>query len=144
MQKRIIVMGVSASGKTTLAKELAQVFGYEYVEADDFHPLENKLKMQQGIGLTDDDRWPWLHQLFDQVSQKESFVLACSCLKRIYRDFFRRIDGIQFIYLKISKALVEKRMRSRVHYAGVSLIESQFQTLEEPNDEPDVETRLCA
>src|ERR1700712_3264218 len=89
----VVVMGVSGSGKTTVAKEIARRLGREYAEGDDFHPVHNVEKMRAGIPLTDEDRAPWLHELADWIGEHErmgrSVVVTCSALKRSYRDLLR-------------------------------------------------------
>jgi carbohydrate kinase (thermoresistant glucokinase family) len=91
-------MGVSASGKTTVAERLAAITGFPYAEADDFHPAANKEKMASGNPLNDDDRWPWLRSLADwmkgHAEAGDSSIVTCSALKRSYRDVLREADGV--------------------------------------------------
>src|SRR5574338_153547 len=100
----VIVFGVSGAGKTTIGKLLAQQLGWRFLEADDFHSAENIHKMRSGHPLSDEDRWPWLEQLRQQIERSlaagENAVLACSALKRGYRDMLRVNDDIKFVFLR--------------------------------------------
>ncbi len=135
-----IVMGVSGSGKTTLGRALAERLGWEFYDADDFHPPANIAKMAAGIPLKDADRAPWLDALHDLIAaclkEKRPAVLACSALKERYRQ--RLLDGnpgVQIIYLKGSYDLIRQRMEQRSgHYMKPAMLQSQFETLEEPRD----------
>lgn len=134
-----VVMGVSGSGKTTVAIMLAAALGCQFREGDDLHPCENVEKMRGGTPLTDDDRMPWLHKISADIDgwreRGESGVLTCSALKRSYRDIIlgARTD-VTLIYLKGSYDLVRRRMAARQdHYMPVALLDSQFSTLEEPS-----------
>jgi gluconokinase len=138
----LIVMGVAGSGKTTVGVLLAQKLGWQFVDADDFHPAENKDKIHQGIALTDADRAPWLAAVRRAILQwnaaGQNVVLACSALKRSYRDELR--DGqVRFVYMKGDYALLLERLRSRHgHFADEKILASQLATLEEPgSDETD-------
>ena len=106
----IIVFGVSGAGKTTVGKLLARELGWQFLEADDFHPAANIEKMRRGHPLTDEDRWPWLDRLREQIEQLlsagENAVLACSALKRAYRDRLRVSDEVKFVFLRGDYALV--------------------------------------
>ena len=133
----IIVFGVSGAGKTTVGKLLAQELGWQFLEADDFHSAANIEKMRSGRPLTDEDRWPWLDRLREQIEQLlsagENAVLACSALKRAYRDRLRVSDEVKFVFLRGDYALVEKQLRSRRgHFMNAGLLQSQFDELEEP------------
>ena len=133
-----VVMGVSGSGKTTVAALLAAALGCQFQEGDDLHSAENVEKMQSGTPLTDTDRLPWLHKIADEIdawrARHESGVLTCSALKRSYRDII--IDGrpdVTLIYLKGSYDLIHRRMAARHgHFMPVALLDSQFATLQEP------------
>ena len=138
-----IVMGVSGSGKTTLGAALAGRLGWEFADADDYHPQANREKMARGEALNDDDRRPWLetlHQLLtDHVRDEKPVVLACSALKRQYRDILMNgLEGVALVYANGSKELIAQRMRQRYeggnHFMPVSLLDSQFGTLEPPTD----------
>lgn len=134
-------MGVSASGKTTIAKMLAAELKIDYVEADDFHSQENKEKMKNGIPLTDEDRTPWLLALHKEaltyVTENKSMVMACSALKEKYRELLSSGIGknVRIIYLKGSYDMLYRRIKNRrYHYMPAELLKSQFDTLEEPQN----------
>jgi len=133
-------MGVSGSGKTTLGKALAQKLGWDFFDADDFHPPANIVKMAAGIPLSDSDRAPWLASLHEQLLSTLKAgrhpVLACSALKDKYRaQLLEGMDGIAIIYLKGSYDLIFSRMSIREgHYMKPEMLRSQFDTLEEPKD----------
>ena len=132
----IVVMGVSGSGKTSVAQHLHDSTGFPYAEADDFHPRSNIQKMESGIPLTDDDRWPWLRALRDWMSEHgdagESTVVTCSALKRAYRDLLSEAHGnVLFVHLDGPMELIASRMELRSgHFMPRSLLPSQFDTLE--------------
>ena len=133
----VIIFGVSGAGKTTVGKLLARELDWSFLEADDFHPAANIEKMRNGHPLTDEDRWPWLDCLRKQIEQLlsgcENAVLACSALKRAYRDRLRVSDEVKFVFLRGDYALVEKQLRSRHrHFMKAALLQSQFDNLEEP------------
>ena len=135
----VIVMGTTGSGKTTIGSLLAKRTGWEFVDADDFHPPSNVEKMKHGIPLTDADREPWLKALHDKIvewtAEDRSVVLACSALKQSYRDELRASSHVKFVYLKGSYQLFSERVLARRgHFAKQDLLASQFATLEEPTD----------
>ena len=143
----LIVMGVSGSGKSTVAELLAKRLGWPFMEGDRLHPPANVEKMRQGIPLTDADRAPWLDRIGEELkssaAEGRSCVLTCSALKRAYRDRIRSArPDVRFVYLKGSEALIGARLAARRHeYMPASLLRSQFDTLEEPTpDEPGVVT----
>jgi len=133
-------MGVSGSGKTTLGKALAQRLGWDFFDADDFHPPANIVKMAAGVPLSDSDRAPWLaalhEQLLSTLKSGRRPVLACSALKDKYRaQLLEGMDGIAIIYLKGSYDLIFSRMSIREgHYMKPEMLRSQFDALEEPKD----------
>ena len=142
----VIVMGTTASGKTTIGSLLAKRLGWDFVDADDFHPPANVEKMKHGIPLTDADRMPWLQALHDKIvqwnSENRSVVLACSALKQNYRDTLRSATDMKFVYLKGSYELFSKRVLARKgHFAKQDLLASQFADLEEPTDAITVDAR---
>lgn len=134
----LIVMGVSGSGKTTIAKLLADRLGYGFAEADDFHPPANVEKMKHDHPLTDADRAPWLARIHayavEHLAAGENLVITCSALKRAYRDVL--LDGItdgRMVYLRGDRALIASRLAARKgHFFPAALLDSQFATLEEP------------
>ena len=141
----VIVFGVSGAGKTTIGKLLAKRLGWRFLEADDFHPRGNIEKMHNGLPLTDEDRWSWLKLLREQIERslaaKENAVLACSALKRKYRERLRVSDNVKFVLLRGDYALVEKQLHSRRgHFMNSDLLRSQFADLEEPKLDEDVLT----
>ena len=133
-------MGVAGSGKTTLGKTLAQKLGWDFLDADDFHSVENVAKMTVGIPLSDSDRLPWLitlnHKLLSTLADNRHPVLACSALKETYRKrLLNGVADITIIYLKGSYDLIWSRMAGRDgHYMKSNMLQSQFDTLEEPQD----------
>jgi gluconokinase len=141
----VILMGVAGSGKTTIGRLLSEALGWEFFDADDFHPQANVERMKQGIELTDKDREPWLDQLHELVSgindRGESAILAFSALRQACRERLAEgIEGLKFVYLKGDHALLEQRLKDRQgHYFGADLLPSQFETLEEPEGVPIVE-----
>jgi len=124
---------------------LAEQLGWRFLEADDFHLAANIEKMRNGHPLTDEDRWPWLDCLRKQIEQLfsagESAVLACSALKRAYRDPLRVSDEVKFVFLRGDYARVEKQLRSRQgHFMNTALLQSQFDDLEQPQPDENVLT----
>jgi gluconokinase len=143
--KFFIVMGVSGSGKTTVGKLLAKRLGWDFYDADDFHPPANVAKMVSGIPLNDDDRIPWLAALHDLISgclnDNRPGVLACSALKESYRQTLLAGNvAVKIVYLKGTFELIQERMAARAgHYMKPAMLKSQFDTLEEPDDALTVE-----
>ena len=133
-----VVMGVSGSGKTTVAVQLSAALGCQFQEGDDLHPPENVEKMHAGTPLTDADRLPWLRKIAEEIdgwrARGESGVLTCSALKRSYRDIIiGDRAGVTLIYLKGSHDLIHRRMAARrAHFMPVAMLDSQFATLQEP------------
>lgn len=134
----LVVMGVSSSGKSTIARALADRLGWRFADGDDFHPKANIEKQRAGLPLTDDDRWPWLQSIADEIDRVIAdggkLVVACSALRRVYRDLLLHgRHDIRIIYLNGSKELIAKRMAARKnHFMPPSLLDSQFRTLEVP------------
>src|SRR5690349_21134943 len=129
-------MGVAGSGKTTVGAMLAGRLGWQYADADDFHPVANVEKMAAGHPLTDEDRWPWLHAIrawIDaQLARGQPGVVTCSALKRVYRDVLRR-PGAQLVYLQGSRELIARRISARHgHFFRPGLLDTQLASLEEP------------
>ena len=135
----VIVMGVTGAGKTTVGKLLASELGWEFADADDFHPPSNVEKIRNGIALTDEDRRPWLQRLRSQIEawigKGLSGVLACSALKQSYRQQLDAGPQVRFVFLKGPAELIAERIQSRHgHFAGAQILASQFADLEEPAD----------
>lgn len=135
-----ILMGVSGAGKTLIGQKLSAKSGIPFYDGDDFHPPENVAKMQSGNPLNDDDRKPWLEILGQKISdwnKEGDAILACSALKKRYRELLRRESSkkeITFIYLKGPKSLIAERISDRSdHFMPEELLESQFEALEEPD-----------
>ena len=134
----IVAMGVSGSGKTTLGRALARELGAEFLEGDRFHPEANVAKMSRGEPLDDADRWPWLDRLAEELARVRkaggNAVLACSALKRAYRDRLRRgAPELRLLFLKGDQAMIRERLRARTqHFMPPGLLDSQFAALEEP------------
>jgi gluconokinase len=138
----IVVMGVAGSGKSSLAKPLAEALNRPFIEGDDFHPPENVAKMRAGQPLDDADRAAWLEALGAELRKHDDgVVLSCSALKRAYRDQLRRADPrLRIVYLALDRDLARQRVggRNEDHFAGSSLIDSQFEALESPKGEAGV------
>lgn len=134
--RHVVVMGVSGSGKTTVAELLSDQLGWRMAEGDDFHPEANVAKMAAGTPLTDDDRWPWLRTIRDWISEQHeagrSSVTSCSALRRAYRDVLRGAAGpVAFVLLDGDAATLEERMGTRQgHFMPAKLLRSQLATLE--------------
>lgn len=139
----VVVMGVSAAGKTAVGEALARALDWPFVEGDDYHSAANKAKMHRGVGLTDDDRRPWLLALRDVIGRTihdgDRIVLACSALKQWYRELLVPDDvprgSVRFAYLDVPRAVLEERAENRHHaFATPALLDSQLATLEPPRD----------
>ena len=140
----IVVMGVTGSGKTTVGRLLARKLGWKYFDADDFHPAGNVDRMRSGIALDDNDRQPWLEGLRDLIRDSlksgENAVLACSALKEKYRRLLLIDERVKLVFLKGDFQLIQKRLsKRRGHYMNPALLESQFATLEEPNESIEID-----
>jgi gluconokinase len=134
----IVVMGVAGSGKTTIGEKLAERLGWAYEDGDKFHPKSNVEKMSAGHALTDEDRWPWLRAIageIDRVCNEDSHVvIACSALKRSYRDVLvHGRSDVRIVYLDGTQELIGRRLKARKgHFMPPTLLDSQFKTLEPP------------
>lgn len=143
MTVRIVVMGVSGSGKSTLAQALARHWGVPCIEGDDLHAPESLAKMAAGVPLEDEDRWPWLDRIGTAIAGagQNGVVAACSALRLVYRDRLRRAVGprLRFVFVDLSRNDLAARMATRNgHFMPAALLDSQLQTLERPDGEPDV------
>ncbi len=133
----IVILGVSGCGKTTIGQGLAKQLNLPYYDADDFHSQSNIEKMKHAIPLRDEDRMPWLSLLADKIEEWDKHggaVLSCSALKESYRKLLAsKSNGITWVFLKGSFELIKKRLEQREgHYMKSDLLQSQFDTLEEP------------
>jgi gluconokinase len=134
----LVVMGVSGSGKSTIADKLAERLSWKYEDGDKFHPLSNVAKMSAGQPLTDEDRWPWLQAIADEIDRvckaRERAVIACSALKRVYRDILvHGRNDVRIIFLEGTQELIAARLNLRKgHFMPPGLLASQFKTLEPP------------
>jgi gluconokinase len=135
----LIVMGVSSSGKSSIGKALADRLGWRFADGDDFHPRANVEKQRAGQPLTDYDRWPWLQSIADEIDRVaadgQKLVVACSALKRAYRDLLLHgRDDVRIVYLDGSRDLIASRMAARKnHFMPPTLLDNQFKTLEVPS-----------
>ena len=134
----LVLMGVSGCGKTTVGEILGEQLGWQFNDADDFHPPSNVAKMRAGHALTDEDRWPWLNRLNALLRASElggkDTILACSALRQVYRDRLEQgCKDVRWFFLKGTFELIQSRLAARKgHYMNPVLLRSQFATLEEP------------
>ncbi|MEP7346010.1 MAG: gluconokinase, partial [Gemmatimonadaceae bacterium] len=142
-----IVMGVAGAGKSIVGSALARALGVDFVEGDDYHPAENRRRMSAGIPLTDKDRFEWLRLLATRLREAKDagrgVVLACSALKRSYRDVLRvETPNVRFVYLEGQRAVLAERLAERRgHFMPSSLLDSQLAALQEPA--PDEQAWFC-
>lgn len=132
---RVVLMGVSGCGKSSVGAALSVRMGLPYIDGDDLHPAANVEKMRVGMALTDDDRWPWLDRVAQTLAIQAPVIIGCSALRRVYRDRLRAGAGgaVQFVHLAGSRAVIAARMATRTgHYMPASLLDSQFAALEAP------------
>ena len=135
MTQRIVVMGVSGCGKSSVGAALSQALGIPYRDGDDLHPAVNVAKMRAGEALTDADRWPWLERVAQDLARLAPVIVGCSALRRVYRDRIRAGAGgpVLFVHLAGSREVIAARMAARSgHFMPASLLDSQFATLEPP------------
>ncbi len=142
----VILMGVTGSGKTTVGTLLAHKLHWQFADADDFHSAVNKDKIHRGIPLTDADRSPWLAAMRSQIDQwiaaNQNAVLACSALKQSYRQLLGVAPAVKYVLLQGSYDLIHSRLLVRKgHFADEHILQSQFDTLEEPGDSLVVDIR---
>lgn len=134
----VVVMGISGVGKSVVGIDLAERFGVEYRDGDDFHSKANIDKMASGHPLTDEDRWPWLESIGAWLAEHDESggVVSCSALRRVYRDILvRHAPRVVFLHLTGPHALIQERMEHREHFMPVSLLQSQEDTLEPLEDD---------
>ncbi|MEY2546258.1 MAG: gluconokinase [Verrucomicrobiota bacterium] len=141
----VIICGVAGAGKTTIGKLLAQELGWQFFDADDFHSPDNIAKMKRGVALTDEDRQSWLEQLRALIArsldENQNAVVACSALKKKYRDRLRVNEQVRFIFLRGDFAAISVQLEQRRgHFMNPELLRSQFADLEEPQSEADAIT----
>jgi gluconokinase len=142
--KLAVVMGVSGSGKSTVAHALAECCGFRFLDADDYHSDEARARMASGVPLDDEMRKPWIRAICDHLAtlaaQGESCVLAFSGLKQHHREPLRHTGfDVTFFFLDGDKEIIRERIQRRKgHFMPAKLLESQYITLERPQDEPDV------
>ncbi|MBM6547153.1 gluconokinase [Janibacter sp. YIM B02568] len=146
--RHIVVMGASGAGKTTLAQGIVDATGWDFLEGDELHPPENVAKMTSGRPLTDEDRWPWLRSVGEWISEREAkgepAVIACSALRRVYRDLLREgREHVEFLMIEVPAEELHRRLEERTdHYMKASMLQSQLDTLEPLEaDEPGVTLR---
>lgn len=135
MTLRLVIMGVSGCGKSSVGQALADRLGIPYRDGDDLHPAANVAKMRAGTPLTDDDRWPWLDRVAQVLAREAPVIVGCSALRRAYRDRLRGGAGgpVRFVHLAGSREVIAARMAlRRGHYMPLTLLDSQFAALEPP------------
>jgi gluconokinase len=143
----VIVMGVAGSGKSTIGAALAEVLGCPFLDGDEVHPPANVAKLSLGEALTDSDRAPWLaaiRQHIDRAAERGSdLVVACSALRRSYREFLGRGLTVSWVFLRGDDTLLRERLRQRTgHFMPAALLDSQLGALEEPHDAIEVDVRV--
>ncbi|MCD6639331.1 MAG: gluconokinase [Nocardioides sp.] len=142
MPLHVVFMGVSGTGKSAVGRPVSEALGLTFAEGDDFHPRANIDKMSSGVPLTDEDRWPWLRELADWTARHaaagKGTGVACSALRRVYRDVLREGDpDTVFVHLAGTADVILERMGSREHFMPASLLDSQFATLEDLEPDED-------
>ncbi len=146
MTLRLVIMGVSGCGKSSLGQALSARLCYPYREGDDLHPAENVTRMRAGTPLTDADRWPWLDRVAETLRAEAPVLVGCSALKHAYRERLRAGAGgpVTFLHLHGSRDLIAARMADRKgHYMPLSLLDSQFATLEAPGPDEAITVDLA-
>ncbi len=145
----VVMMGVTGAGKSTVGRALATALGWEFHDGDELHSAASKLKMHRGVALDDADRAPWLSAIrkliLSMLSEGRDGVIACSALKQSYRDeIVVDPNSVRIVYLKGSKEVIAERLRNRGgHFMNPDLLQSQFDTLEEPHDAIVVEITMA-
>jgi gluconokinase len=137
----VIIMGAAGAGKSTVGAALAVALGWSFIDADDFHTPANIERMRAGVGLSDEDRGPWLARvrqaILEHTARRQPVVVACSALKRRYREILTAgVDDPRLVYLQADEMLLKNRLRNRRgHFAGPALATTQLHDLEAPQDE---------
>lgn len=145
MSMRLVIMGVAGCGKSTVGADLSERLRIPYRDGDDLHSADAVGKMRAGIPLNDDDRWPWLDRIAAVLNREAPLIIGCSALRRAYRDRIRSAAGgpVTFIHLAGDRDLIAARMASRSgHYMPLSLLDSQFATLERPGPDEAIEISI--
>lgn len=145
MSLRLVIMGVAGCGKSTVGAALSEQLEIPYQDGDDLHSAAAVEKMRAGIPLTDDDRWPWLDRIANTLKSDAPLIIGCSALRRTYRDRIRAGAGgpVTFVHLAGDRDLIASRMASRSgHYMPLSLLDSQFATLEKPRPDEAIEVTI--
>ncbi|QEE45223.1 gluconokinase [Rhizobium sp. WL3] len=145
MSLRVVIMGVAGCGKSTVGAALSEQLDIPYQDGDGLHSAEAVEKMREGIPLTDEDRWPWLDRIADALESDAPLIIGCSALRRSYRDRIRAGAGgpVTFVHLAGDRDLIASRMASRAgHYMPLSLLDSQFATLERPGPDEAIEVTI--
>jgi len=145
MSLRLVIMGVAGCGKSTVGAALSEQLHIPYRDGDDLHSAEAVEKMRAGIPLTDDDRWPWLDRIANTLKGDAPLIIGCSALRRAYRDRIRAGAGghVTFVHLAGDRDLIASRMAARsCHYMPLSLLDSQFATLERPGPDEAIEVTI--
>lgn len=145
MPVRLVIMGVSGCGKSTVGQMIADKLHLPFLDGDDFHPTSNIQKMASGTPLNDDDRQPWLEELARQLESHDGgCVIACSALKLRYRETLRLAGGVRFVHLAGDKTTLSARLNDRSlttdHFMSDALLDSQLESLEDPSSEAGVIT----
>ncbi|WP_159947552.1 gluconokinase [Rhizobium sp. 18065] len=145
MNLRVVIMGVAGCGKSTVGAALSKQLQIPYGDGDDLHSPEAVEKMRAGIPLDDDDRWPWLDRIANTLKSDAPLIIGCSALRRAYRDRIRAgaCGPVTFVHLAGDRDLIASRMASRAgHYMPLSLLDSQFATLERPGPDEALEVTI--
>ncbi|MDH4412503.1 MAG: gluconokinase [Rhizobium sp.] len=145
MSLRLVIMGVAGCGKSTVGAALSEKLHIPYRDGDDLHSIDAVEKMRTGIPLTDDDRWPWLDRIAAALRNEAPLLIGCSALRRVYRDRIRAGAGgkVTFVHLAGDRDLIASRMAARSgHYMPLSLLDSQFATLERPGPDEAIEVTI--
>ena len=145
MSLRLVIMGVAGCGKSTVGAALSEKLHIPYRDGDDLHSAEAVEKMRAGVPLNDDDRWPWLDRIANTLESDAPLIIGCSALRRSYRDRIRAGAGgpVTFVHLAGDRVLIASRMAARSgHYMPLSLLDSQFATLERPGPDEAIEVTI--